>query len=237
MSDFLGQCEEAMTSIHSLNELNSTEVLRQVSSRLPSFPGVKWCRHAFDKKKKGEQTITFHDLVKFVRAEADLATDPVFSPNVLKMERKKSPKKQKTGTNRRRPPSLNSLATTGEESKKNSKSPPGEKTDSKLKCPVCSKSHMLYNCEEFKKKDIKECHDFMMLNSLCFGCLQQGHLSKDCKCRLMCQERKKPHPTTLHYQTKKQAKEPQKAMEKEDSSIPAISNCSSTDSNRSSSTQ
>ena len=232
LSDFLGQCEEAMRSIHSLNELNSTEVLRQVSSKLPSYSGVKWFRHAFDKKKKDERTITFHDLVKFVRAEADLATDPVFSPDVLKMEKKKSPEKQKTGINRRRPPSLNSLATTGEESKGNWKSPTGEKTDSKLKCPACSKSHMLYNCEEFKKKDIRERHDFVKLNSLCFGCLQRGHLSKDCKRRPTCQECKKPHPTTLHYETKKQAKEPQKAMEKEDSSIPAISNCSSTDSQR-----
>ena len=91
---------------------------------------------------------------------------------------------------------------------------------------------MLYNCEELKKKDIREHHGFVKLNSLCFSCLQQGHLCKDCKRRLTCQECKKPHPTTLHYETKKQAKEPQKAMEKEDSSIPAISNCSSTDSQR-----
>ena len=232
LSDFLGQCEEAMRSIQTLNELNSSEVLRQVSSKLLSYSGVKWCRHAFDENKKDERTITFHDFGKFVRAEADLATDPVFSPDVLKMKKKKSPEKQKTGINQRRPPSLNSLATTGEESNGNSKSPPGEKTDSKPKCPACSRSHMLYNCEEFKTKDIREHHGFVKLNSLCFGCLQQGHLCKDCKRRLTCQECKKPHPTTLYYETKKQAKEPQKAMEKEDISIPAISNSSSTDSKR-----
>ena len=43
LSDFLGQCEEAMRSIHSLNEVNSTEVLRQVSSKLPSYSGVNRC--------------------------------------------------------------------------------------------------------------------------------------------------------------------------------------------------
>ena len=148
------------------------------------------------------------------------------------MEKKKSPEKQKTGINQRHPPSLNSLATTGEESKGNSKSPPGKKTDSKPKCPACSSSHMLYNCEEFRKKDIRERLGFVKLNSLCFGCLQQGHLSIDCKRRLTCQKCKKPHPTTLHYETTKQAKEPQKGMRKEDISIPAISNCSSTDSQR-----
>ena len=82
LSDFLGQCEEAMRSIQSLNELNSIEVLRQVSSKIPSYSGVKWCRH---------------DPLKFIRAETDLATDPVFSSDVLKMEKKKSPEKQKTG--------------------------------------------------------------------------------------------------------------------------------------------
>ena len=41
LSDFLGQCEEAMRSIQSLNELNSTEVLTHVSSKSPSYSGVK----------------------------------------------------------------------------------------------------------------------------------------------------------------------------------------------------
>ena len=74
LSDFLGQCEEAMRSIQSLNELNSIEVLRQVSSKIPSYSGVKWFRH---------------DPLKFIRAEVDLATGPVFSLDVLKMEKKR----------------------------------------------------------------------------------------------------------------------------------------------------
>ena len=66
-----------------LSDLDSVEVLKQVGSKLPSYSGVKWCHHAFDMKKNCGQVVTFHDLVKFVETEADLATDPVFFPDVL----------------------------------------------------------------------------------------------------------------------------------------------------------
>ena len=37
-------------------------------------------------KKNCGQVVTFHDLMKFVETKADLPTDPVFSPDVLKSE-------------------------------------------------------------------------------------------------------------------------------------------------------
>ena len=37
--------------------------------------------------------VTFHDLVKFVESEADLATDHVFSLDVFKAGRRKVPDK------------------------------------------------------------------------------------------------------------------------------------------------
>jgi len=35
--------------------------------------------------------VSFHDLVEFVREEADLTNDPVFSPETLKSKRNKVP--------------------------------------------------------------------------------------------------------------------------------------------------
>ena len=61
-SDFLGQCEEAMRSIEFLKDLNSTEVLKQVSSKLPSYSGVKWCRNAFDARKRVGEWLHFMTL-------------------------------------------------------------------------------------------------------------------------------------------------------------------------------
>ena len=55
-----------------LSDLDSVEVLKQVSSKLPSYSQVKWCRHAFDMKKNCRQVVTFHDLVTFVATSLDV---------------------------------------------------------------------------------------------------------------------------------------------------------------------
>ena len=90
-----------MKSMKFLDDLDSTEVLKLVSSKLPSYSGVKCCCHAFEVKKKYGRAVTFRDIVKFVETEADRATDPVFSPDVLKEEQKKVFDKNKILTNRR----------------------------------------------------------------------------------------------------------------------------------------
>ena len=60
LSNFLIQCEEAMKSVNFLSDLDSTEFLKVVSSKLPSYSGIKWCRHAFEVKKNNyRRTVTF----------------------------------------------------------------------------------------------------------------------------------------------------------------------------------
>ena len=167
------------------------EVLKQVSSKLPSYSGVKWCRHAFDMKKNCGQVVTFHDLVKIVETEADLATDPVFSPDVLKSECNRRFEKDKNprDRNRRPPPNLNSLLTATGDPPKSSSPPADSKTSlPSIICPVCSKLHTISNCDEFKKKAVKEHLDFIQSVGLCFGCLSKGHYSKNSRKRLTCQK-------------------------------------------------
>ena len=86
-----------MKSIEFLRDLNSTEVIKEVYSKLPSYSGVKWCSNAFDTRKKSGRVATFHDLMKFVKSEADLATDPIFSPDALKAENRRGPDKPRFG--------------------------------------------------------------------------------------------------------------------------------------------
>ena len=83
LSDFLIRCKEVMKS---MDKLNSSETLIQVSAKLPSYSGMKWCQHTHDTRAKTMRVITFSDLVTFVKEEAELATDPIFSPNNLKRE-------------------------------------------------------------------------------------------------------------------------------------------------------
>ena len=91
LSDFLVRCEGAMQSMKYMEDLNSTRLLQEVSTKLPFKSGSRWCRQARDVLKKTERTVSFHDLVEFVREEADLANDPVFSPEALKSKKKKAP--------------------------------------------------------------------------------------------------------------------------------------------------
>jgi len=117
LSDFLIRCREAMKSMQYMGELNSTETLIQISAKLPSYCGVKWCRYARDRREKTKDVVSFSDLVEFVKLEAELATDPVFSPNALKRERNKescdtsTTPRDNRGRNTRRFPSANSLVT------------------------------------------------------------------------------------------------------------------------------
>ena len=67
-SDYLIRCRESMKTIKSLEELNSSETLLQVSSKLPSYSGVRLCCHAFELRRRTEGSVTFSDLVEFIKS-------------------------------------------------------------------------------------------------------------------------------------------------------------------------
>lgn len=90
-------------------------LLKQVGSKLQSYSAVKWCRYASVAKKakrKFGQAVTFHDLVEFVRAEADLAKHPLCCPDPMRVERRGgSDKEEQLGnTNRMWLPTSSALA-------------------------------------------------------------------------------------------------------------------------------
>ena len=60
-------------------------------------------------------------------------------------------------------------------------------------------------CKDLDKKIHKDKVDYFKTNGLCFGCVTQGHMSKDCKRRLTCKICTKRHPTVLHIEFKTDA--------------------------------
>ena len=200
LSDYLIRCREAMRTMNCLAELDSTETLIQISAKLPSYSGVKWCRHAYQLRRKSRSPVSFNDLVEFGKEEADLATDPTFSPDVLKKERNKETKVDKENKryqfSKRVPPRANTFYTSTTSSPKPPQYPGNRATASQ--CPSCQQNHSLDDCSEFKKKSVEDRVKFVMYNGLCFGCYGNNHRSKDCKSRHKCKECGKRHPTTLH---------------------------------------
>ena len=99
--------------------------------------------------------MSFAEFVQFVKEESDLANDPVFSPDVLKRERK------------------------GLETTKDYRGKGRNKADSfaistiQKQCSLCKGTHPLTKCQEFKKKRVEERREFVKTK----GCLKSGHLS------------------------------------------------------------
>ena len=93
-SDFLCRCAEIMKEMIYMDDLNSSETLKLISGKLPTYSGVRWCRYAFDIEKNKYRPVVFEDIVKFVKEEAELVTDPVFSPDAMKADRKRELEKE-----------------------------------------------------------------------------------------------------------------------------------------------
>ena len=71
----------------------------------------------------------------------------------------------------------------------------------------CSK--VLRGVQRFKgaQKSMVEKRDFMKANALCFGCLKWGHMKKDYRRRRVCKTCNRFHPTSLHSDPVKLAKQ------------------------------
>jgi hypothetical protein len=67
-----------------------------------------------------------------------------------------------------------------------------------IQCRLCKENHDLNSCKQFCKMDIQERKKFARDKGLCYGCLGNGHISKNCKKRKTCDTCKKSHPTALH---------------------------------------
>ena len=215
LSDFMLRCEEAMKTMKFMDDLNSTETLKLVSAKLPSYSGIKWCRNAFELRKRKGVLVQFHDLALFVKEEAELATDPVFSPCALKDKRRLNSKKDDTGRiklPKKRFTDGNSLSTNSKEENENVET----KGKQRKICPCCSKEHHLNGCPKFLEMDINKRKELVKTQGLCYSCLGCGHLSKNCKRKLTCKECKKPHPTSLHYPSKERQTEEKKKTDDEE---------------------
>ena len=175
LSDFLIRCESAMKSLRYMEELNSTKTLQEISAKLPPYLGNKWCRHARDTQKKSDHGVSFHHLVEFIKEEAELATDPIFSPGCLKKERMRTTEGNRSKPKRPREPDANTFASYSERRpptsnrEKHSKGKKDERRSSS--CTICGGGHRSDTCSQLKERHIDERLEVIKHKVLCFGCL------------------------------------------------------------------
>ena len=182
-SDFLVRCEEAMKTMKSMGDLDSTQTLLQISAKLPSYSGVKWCREAHEAQRKTKKIITFSDFIQFIKEEAELGNDPIFSPHA-KIRPKYKGVDGASGT---------SLVTAGLPIELKIAS---EKSYQPY--PLCEGQHSLVKCSSFLKKSVDQRSDIIRKKGLCYGCFKRGHMSPGCLDRFTCEACGWCHHTLLH---------------------------------------
>ena len=183
-SDFLIRCQEAMKAMKSATELDSSQVLLYPSTKLPSYSGVKWCRFAHEEQMKRECPIHFKDFVQFVKLEAELANDPIFSPDTLKSEKKKAsgeqrdrsakPKRKNYGGNTGQP--FVSSVTPMKSRQINQTASPSTQLPT---CSICVDNHSVATCIKLSSASLYEKIRYSSLQDTFFRCLKPRHLSRD----------------------------------------------------------
>ena len=174
-SDFLQQCELAKECIKGLECLDDCRENRKMLTKLPDYLIIKWNRII---SEFPGYFPPFSAFASFMAKEADVACNPITSLNAV---RALSEEHHAAGIDEANTfVSVQSNAATSS-------------------CRYCHKTnHKLHNCNEFKLLKPEERLEFLRHKRLCFGCLEFGHLSKDCKMKKTCKVCTKRHPTCLH---------------------------------------
>ena len=186
LADFLEQINVAMESLPSLAILNDGYENRSIAMKLPHSVASQWARKVANARREGQYP-PFDEFVSFVSAEAQVLCDPLVL--TLNSKRRKSSPQTKRKT-------VHQTAAKEQQDKK------------KTPCSKCSsEEHRTRECEALESLTHEQLNEFIREFRLCFGCLGKGHISKDCKSKITCQQCGENHATTWHGKRKGTPKE------------------------------
>lgn len=197
---FLTNCNNAMTELEYLDEMENAANMRTVISKLPYRLREKFKSIAIDIQKNNKRT-KFKDVVSFVTKQAEMAAHPVFGE--ISGQTKRQPEKPTGKKN------ITTLATEAKEQKVAKKSPQKLKKRNQnpnmafvKPCIFCQGDHTMEQCRKLQKKLHKEKLEFLKSKGLCFSCLVGGHMSSTCEEKKSCELCSAKHPTLLHIKQK-----------------------------------
>ena len=175
-ADYLRQCAVAAKEIGGLGDLDNPLTLKRVLSKLPERYQDRWARMVHPAVTQHKKYLLFADLAKFLEKEADIINDPVFGI----------------------PPVPKSTTGTAETGKGTSKGHTFNIYANEV-CRHCEKiGHHIKECRSFARLPPAERNEIVKKAGLCFGCLGQGHIYKECEDKETCKECSRRHPTCLH---------------------------------------
>ena len=164
-------------------DMQCTDVVQLLHSKLPSYLQNSWNRKASKIRKKRAKEAQVDDFLHWLSDEVDVATDPLYSRDV-------SYETAQADLSRTKPHQRPSRSTVYQSS-----------TSLTLKCPLCEEQHDLDDCLRFLRKPLEERRDFLFKTRLCFSCYNPSskeHSARNCPNRRTCKECGGKHATGLH---------------------------------------
>ena len=204
---FLRGCCNATENIMYMKELDFPSNMRNIVLKLPYKFRERWRNTACDLRERRGQRALFSDLVSFIERQVRIVSDPLFG-NIHESQpvtsSKSFPPKQIRETRRHKGSSFATSVTAMEGKAKTAwreKKESSSSTSTHQGCLFCKGSgHSLDKCSQFKGKIHRDKINFIKEKGICFGCLQMGHISKDCRSRLECNVCSQRHPGILHIE-------------------------------------
>ncbi|XP_039593496.1 uncharacterized protein LOC120516100 [Polypterus senegalus] len=201
---FLLTCRNAMSQVNCMEEMNFVASMRAFVSKLPHKLRQSWQRTAFRIEDGGRgRRATFPDLVEFLNRQAEKDVHPAFGkdsgglPSPESKDKTPEDKPLRRGTQgESRLATAPEKETTQDGAVKKSKA---AVCSFKKPCAFCSGGHALAECRRIKELTNKVRIEFLKSKGLCFKCLRQGHLSKNCEDKLKCRICAQLHPDILHF--------------------------------------
>ncbi|XP_044166815.1 uncharacterized protein LOC122950873 [Acropora millepora] len=174
----------------------------------------RWRRVVDDIMELQGRPVKFDDLVSFIDREARIATNPVFG-QITESSKTVEARSSRGAVQKLLPKSrelslaaqvntdhgLDTEMNRGIISIDTSQYAPSSAPASNS-CCFCNLNHALEDCRSLRSRPYQERIQFIASKSLCFGCLSDKHIVKDCPQRKSCKFTNCPkkHPTVLHTQ-------------------------------------
>ena len=187
--------------------MNDDQEIHKLASKLPKCALTRWGRKVYTGRNEKTRSPLYAEFVQYVVVEADIVCDPITSSqrkieNIPRVLRKHGDYGNSRNTSRRpnSDASARSLATKIDGENANKEKP------EEISCTMCGKAHKLESCRLYMAMDVKARKDLAKTKGLCFGCLVQEYMSRECKRQKKCETCKRSHLTSLHGDLKRESK-------------------------------
>ena len=147
--------------------------------------------------ERRKNTPHFQQFSQFIEEEADITCIPLTSVQGIKSLDTKDATNKHGSTFKTRPPWASSFASGLTEAAYKGDHAPEKSTPIPRECILCGKGHHLDFCRTFQSMPMEDRKELVRKKRLCFGCLNQGHISKRCGKRLACRVCSR-NPISLH---------------------------------------